>query len=80
MNTYLVKLIINGLPHKAEVVARDREEAQDVAIEWAEDCKLVHGEILSIHLVGQVAEPAGEFIGMTDVDGEQFATYRIAAL
>lgn len=80
MNTYIVKLIINGLPHKAEVVARDREEAQDMAISWAENGNLVHGEIQSILLVGQVAGPVAEFVGMSDVDGEQFAHYRNVAL
>lgn len=80
MNTYHVKLIVNGIPHTAEVVARDREEAQEVAIGWAEACNLVHGEILSIHLVGQVAEPMAEFVGMCDVDGETFAHYRNVAL
>jgi hypothetical protein len=51
MKTYQVRLLINDLPHTAEVVARDREEAQEIAIEWAESCNLVHGEVLSIRLV-----------------------------
>ena len=84
MNTYLVKLMIyvDGakLPHKAEVMARDREDAQEMAIEWAEACNLVHGEIQSIRLVGQAAAPVAEFVGMSDVDGEQFAHYRNVAL
>ena len=57
MHTYTVTLKINDTPHRAEVVARDREEAQDVAICWAESCNLVHGEVLSICLtnVGAMA-------------------------
>ena len=50
MNTYTVTLKINDIPHRAEVVARDREEAQDMAICWAENGNLVHGEVLSIRL------------------------------
>jgi formylmethanofuran dehydrogenase subunit E len=82
MNTYQVNLMIDGVPHKAEVVARDREEAQDMAIIWAEACNFIHGEVFGIRMIEAntpEAAPA-EFIGMCDVGGEQFAHYRGVAL
>ena len=51
MNSYLVRLYVDGSLDTYQVYANDREDAQDKVIEVIEQVQRVHGEIVSIKLV-----------------------------
>lgn len=51
MNSYLVRLYVDGSLDTYQVYANDREDAQDKVIEVIEQVQRVHGEIVSIKLI-----------------------------
>lgn len=51
MNSYLVRLYVDGSLDTYQVYANDREEAQEKVIEVIEQVQRVHGDIVSIKLI-----------------------------